>query len=120
MPSRRSPDPFAVQLGERIRQIRKEKKMSLNELARAAGISRGHLSDIEQGKVVMMIGTLGSLARALETPPFVIGLVPADDPDVVVVDRVLAAADYDLKKAAEIMRAAIFGAEAPKEPDPDE
>jgi len=120
MPSRRSPDPFAVQLGERIRQIRKEKNMSLNELARAAGISRGHLSDIEQGKVIMTIGTLGSLASALETPPFMLCLVPKDDPEVAVVDSVLVAVGGDLQKAAEKIRAIIFGPEAPKEPEPDE
>jgi transcriptional regulator with XRE-family HTH domain len=120
MPSRRTPDPFAVQLGERIRQLRKEKDMSLHELARASGISRGHLSDIEQGKVVMTIGTLGNIAGALEIPPFVLCLVPRDDPEVTVVDRTLTSVGNDLQKAAATIRAAIFGDDPPKEPIPDE
>jgi transcriptional regulator with XRE-family HTH domain len=119
MPSRRCPDPFAVQLGERIRQLRKEKKMTLPELSRASGISRGHLSDIERGQVVMTIGTLASLAGALEVPPFVICLVPKDDPEVAVIDHALCAAGGDPKKAAEVIRAVILEVEEQKGPAPD-
>lgn len=108
MPSRRAPDPFAAELGMRIRQLRKEKNMTLHELARASGISRGHLSDIEQGKVVMTIGTLGNLAGALEVPPFMIGLVPKDDPEVAVIREALSLAGGDVKKAAQHIRALIL------------
>jgi transcriptional regulator with XRE-family HTH domain len=108
MPSRRSPDPFAAQIGERIRQLRKEKNMSLLELSRASGISRGHLSDIERGRVVMTIGTLASLAGALQIPPFVICLVPKDDPEVAVIDQALCAAGGDPKRAAEEIRVLIL------------
>lgn len=120
MPSRRSPDPFAAQLGERIRQLRKERKMSLNELARASGLSRGHLSDLEHGKVVMTIGTLASLAGGLETPPYIICLVPKNDPDSAVVEQVLATEGGDRKKAAKTIRAATFERPVKKGPDSDE
>lgn len=107
MPSRRCPDPFAVQIGERIRQLRAEKKMSMLELSRRSGISRGHLSDIERGKVVINIGTLESLAGALQVPPFVICLVPKDEPVAAVIGAVLAAVEGDSEKAAEEIRAAM-------------
>ncbi|HRI63862.1 MAG TPA: helix-turn-helix transcriptional regulator [Polyangium sp.] len=108
MPSRRSPDPFAAQLGERIRKLRNDRKLSLSKLARLSGISRGHLSDLEQGKAVMTVGTLGNLGRGLEVPPFVILLVPKDDPDVVVVDQVLEEAGGDPQKAATRMRVVVL------------
>jgi transcriptional regulator with XRE-family HTH domain len=101
MPSRRCPDPFATQIGERIRQLRKKKDMSLVELSRVSKISRGHLSDIERGKVVMTIGTLGSVAGALRVPPFIICLVPKDDVEVAVIDEALAAVGGDFQKVAE-------------------
>lgn len=108
MPSRRDPDPFAVQVGERIRQLRKERQLSLPALAQASGISRGHLSDIERGMAVMTLRTLLHLADALEVPPYLICMVPKDDPQVVVIDYVIARAGGDMKKAAEELRALIL------------
>ena len=108
MPSRRFPDPLAAQIGERIRQLRKDRKLSLAKLARLSGISRGHLSDLERGKAVMTIGTLGHLARGLQVPPFFILLVPKEDPEVVVVDRILEEAGGDSQKAATQMRALVL------------
>ncbi|WP_238948817.1 XRE family transcriptional regulator [Clostridium sp. YIM B02569] len=37
-------------LGDNIRKIRKDKKMSLNNLARVSGISAGYISDLENNK----------------------------------------------------------------------
>ncbi len=120
MPSRRCPDPFAAQIGERIRQLREERKMSLIELSRLSGISRGHLSDIEHGKVVMTMATLGSLARALQLPPFVICLVPKDDPEVAVIGEALAAAGGDPQKAAAEIRAVLLKLDEQNARAPDE
>lgn len=122
MPSRRSPDPFAVQIGERIRQLRKEKSMSLSKLARASDMSRGHLSDLERGKVMMTIGTLGSIACGLELPPFMIMLVPKDDPEVAVIDHAFALAGGDPRKAAARIRTILESGQPdePKEPAPEE
>jgi transcriptional regulator with XRE-family HTH domain len=120
MPSRRCPDLYAAQLGERIRQLRVEKKMSLVELSRVSGISRGHLSDVERGKVVMTIGTLAILADALRVPPFVICLVPKDDPNVVGIDHALFKVGRDSKKAAEEIRALMRELKRQKGPVSDE
>lgn len=120
MPSRRCPDPFAAQIGERIRQLRQERNISLPELSRLSGISRGHLSDIEHGRVVMTIGTLGSLAGALQLPPFVVCLVPKDDPEVVVIDHVFAKTGGDPQKTADEIRALMRQLEERKARAPDE
>lgn len=109
MPSRRTPDPFAVQLGERIRQLRREKGLSLNALARVSGLSRGHVSDIEHGKVVMTLGTLVRLAVPLDTPPFVICMIPWDEPDIAGIAHVLSVVGGDSRKAAERIRALVLG-----------
>jgi transcriptional regulator with XRE-family HTH domain len=110
MPSRRVPDPFAAQIGDRIRQLRKEKHMTLVELARASHISRGHLSEIEQGKVVMTVGTLGNIAAALDLPVFVLCLVPKDDSGAVI-DEVLLRSGGNVKSTAVQIRAAALEAD---------
>lgn len=52
-------------LGERIRNLRKEKEISLRELARRAGISPSFLSEIENGKNFPSPDTLKILASRL-------------------------------------------------------
>lgn len=118
MPSRRVPDPFAAQIGDRIRRLRKEKHMSLVELARASRISRGHLSEIEQGKVVMTIGTLGNIAGALDLPVFALCLLPKDEPEDIVVDEVLQRCRGYSKAAALQIRSAALETD-PNDPPKD-
>lgn len=116
MPSRRVPDPFAAQIGDRIRRLRKEKHLSLVQLARASRISRGHLSEIEQGKVVMTIGTLGNIAAALDLPPFALCLLPRDEPEDIVIDEVLRRCRGHSKAAAAQIRAAALENDPPEPP----
>lgn len=53
-------------MGEKIKKRREELKMSQDELAEKAGISRQTVSAIETGKYEnVMIGTLKAIARAL-------------------------------------------------------
>lgn len=49
-----------------IKECRQKKGYSLNELALLSGISKGHLSDIENGKKVPGIETLCKIAIALK------------------------------------------------------
>lgn len=107
MPSRRSPDPFAVQIGERIHQLRIERNLSLVEFSQMSGISRGHLSEIERGKVVIRIGTLGKLAEAFELPVFMLGLVPENAADVVLLREIIAVAGGDTRQAAATLQALL-------------
>lgn len=55
----------ALSIGEKIRVIRTEKDMSLNDLASAAGISPSYLSEIERGSVYPSLATLKQIAREL-------------------------------------------------------
>jgi transcriptional regulator with XRE-family HTH domain len=52
--------------GNRIRALRKERRMSQAQLAEAAGITSQAVSDIETGKT-LTTGYLSELARALNT-----------------------------------------------------
>jgi len=52
-------------IGEKLREVRKAKKMSLRELAGKADISASMLSQIETGKVFPSVRSLYSIASAL-------------------------------------------------------
>ncbi len=53
--------------------------MSLQDLAAAGALSKGHLSSIEQGLAAITIETVERIARALDVPPFCVMTFPADD-----------------------------------------
>ncbi|MBM7854045.1 transcriptional regulator with XRE-family HTH domain [Desulfohalotomaculum tongense] len=55
-------------LGEKIRIIRNEKNMSLQELADKVGISLSYLSEIERGTVYPALNTLKRVAEGLGIP----------------------------------------------------
>lgn len=65
MPTRKIADPFAKKIGARIRDLRLEQGKSLDAFEKACGVSKGHLSSIERGYVVMNVATLGRIARGL-------------------------------------------------------
>ena len=54
-------------LGERIREIREEKDLSLRELANHIGVSAPFMSDVELGRRFPSDKHLLSIARALDT-----------------------------------------------------
>jgi transcriptional regulator with XRE-family HTH domain len=53
-------------LGEKIRRVREQKRLTLKELSQRAGVSESLISQIETGKVSPSIDTLLSLAGCLE------------------------------------------------------
>jgi transcriptional regulator with XRE-family HTH domain len=61
------PEPRTLEraLGARIRSIRREKDLSVIDLANASRISAGMLSKIENGQISPSLSTLQSLANAL-------------------------------------------------------
>ncbi|MDC0744676.1 helix-turn-helix domain-containing protein [Polyangium mundeleinium] len=79
MPRRTEAKPFCRKVGARIHELRKERGMSLQDLAVASATSKGHLSSIEQGLAAITIETVERMARALDVPPFCIMTFPADD-----------------------------------------
>lgn len=68
LPTRKIADPFAKKIGSRIRDLRLEQGKSLDALEKSCGVSKGHLSSIERGYVVMNVDTLWRIARGLGVP----------------------------------------------------
>ena len=56
----------APAVGEKIKQVRKKKKLTLNHIANDTGCSIDYLKKIEAGKVIPPVGTLLQISRALE------------------------------------------------------
>jgi transcriptional regulator with XRE-family HTH domain len=57
-----------MQIAARIRQVRLEHFLSLEELAAKAGLSRNRLASIENGQDIPEMQTFDSLAEALGVP----------------------------------------------------
>jgi transcriptional regulator with XRE-family HTH domain len=55
-------------VGERLRQLREQAKLSLEHLSRLAHVSRGMLSQIELGRSVPTVTVLSRIAAAFELP----------------------------------------------------
>lgn len=53
-------------IGDKIRELRKEKNLSQLELARLAGISNTYLSDIEVGRTFPSLKVIVSVSKVLE------------------------------------------------------
>lgn len=108
MPTRSTPDPFAMKIGARLRALRQEQKLSLADLARSSGLSKGHASNLENGLVLMNLGTAQALARGLSLPLFVLFLLPEEDAFSAEVESLRIRAKGDLVHAATILRKAAF------------
>jgi transcriptional regulator with XRE-family HTH domain len=57
-----------VIIGDRLREIREEKKLSQGDIEKRTGLLRCYISRIENGHSVPGLETLEKLARALEVP----------------------------------------------------
>ncbi|UQA54555.1 helix-turn-helix domain-containing protein [Polyangium aurulentum] len=79
MPRRTIPDPFAMQVGARIRELRHERGMSLADLADASELSKGHLSSVEHGLAAITIQTIERLAYGFDVPPLYLLTFAGDD-----------------------------------------
>jgi transcriptional regulator with XRE-family HTH domain len=55
-------------IGDRLRQLREEKKMSQGDIEKRTGLLRCYISRVENGHTVPAIETLEKMARALEVP----------------------------------------------------
>ena len=56
-----------VQLGKRIRALRKKKAWTQTDMSVYLDMNRGHISDVEKGKREVGIITLQVIARGLNT-----------------------------------------------------
>ncbi|QNQ89208.1 cupin domain-containing protein [Corynebacterium poyangense] len=55
-------------IGPKIKEIRKNRRMSLRDLGKIAGVSAGHISQIERGLASPSVGLLYKLAEVLDIP----------------------------------------------------
>jgi transcriptional regulator with XRE-family HTH domain len=54
-----------AEIGKRIKAFRAQKRITLEQLARQAGFTKGYLSKVEKSKKSPPVSTLGIIARAL-------------------------------------------------------
>jgi transcriptional regulator with XRE-family HTH domain len=59
-----------MMIGERLRALRDEKKLSQGEIERKTGLLRCYVSRVEHGHTVPSVETLEKFARALEVPMY--------------------------------------------------
>ena len=55
-------------IGDRLREIREQKKMSQGDIERLTGLLRCYISRVENGHTVPAVETLEKFARALDVP----------------------------------------------------
>jgi len=53
-------------IGDRLRELREEKKLSQGDIEKRTGLLRCYISRVENGHTVPAVETLEKLARALE------------------------------------------------------
>ncbi len=80
MPRRALPDPLAEKVGSRLRALRLERGLSVSEVARVSGLSKGHLANVERGFAQATVGTLVAAARALGVAPSMLLVFPGEEP----------------------------------------
>jgi transcriptional regulator with XRE-family HTH domain len=68
----------ALELGQRIREVRRKKSMTLREAAEAAGVSESFLSQVERGLANPSVASLRRIADAMHEPvaSFFVGEAP--------------------------------------------
>jgi transcriptional regulator with XRE-family HTH domain len=62
--------PEPPPLGARLRELRSQRSLSLDDLARRSGVSKSMLSQIEQNKANPTVGLVWKIARALDVDLF--------------------------------------------------
>jgi transcriptional regulator with XRE-family HTH domain len=69
-------------IGQRLRAMREEKKLSQGDIEKRTGLLRCYVSRVENGHTVPAIETLEKLARALECPLYQLFYEGEDPPQL--------------------------------------
>jgi transcriptional regulator with XRE-family HTH domain len=59
-----------MDIGERLRALREEKKISQGDIEQRTGLLRAYVSRVENGHTVPAVETIEKFARALEVPMY--------------------------------------------------
>jgi len=88
MPRRSRPDPLAQAIGERLRELRRERGLTAEKVAYESDVgSKGFVSDIENGLALPSLRTLERLSRYLEVELYDLLVQPNSSPRAALVDR---------------------------------
>jgi len=69
-------------IGERLRELREEKKLSQGDIEKRTGLLRCYISRVENGHTVPAIETLEKMARAFEVPLYQLFYEGEEPPNV--------------------------------------
>jgi transcriptional regulator with XRE-family HTH domain len=69
-------------IGERLRELREQKKLSQGDIEHRTGLLRCYVSRVENGHTVPAVETLEKFARALEVPVYQLFYDSAEPPKV--------------------------------------
>jgi transcriptional regulator with XRE-family HTH domain len=83
-------------LGARVRELRRDRGMTLKDLGRAAGLSHPFLSQLERGLARPSMSSVERIARALDVPVSTLWRAPRQEPA-----RVLRASDGEIARHAD-------------------
>jgi transcriptional regulator with XRE-family HTH domain len=67
-------------IGDRLRELREEKKLSQGDLMNRTGLARSYISRVENGHTTPSLETMEKLAHALEIPLYAIFYDGEDPP----------------------------------------
>jgi transcriptional regulator with XRE-family HTH domain len=100
-------EEVARKLGARMRDLRLERRMSLAQMQKCGGLTPSQMSSVERGHVQMTLGTVVSVARALQMPTFMVLLLPDEDPLAAVIEEIRQAYGGDWSRAAFVIAGAL-------------
>jgi transcriptional regulator with XRE-family HTH domain len=69
-------------IGDRLRELREEKKLSQGDVEKRTGLLRCYISRVENGHTVPAVETLEKLARAFEVPLYQLFYEGKEPPEV--------------------------------------
>ena len=69
-------------IGDRLRQLREQKKLSQGDIEKRTGLLRCYISRVENGHTVPAVATLEKLARAFDVPMYQLFYDSAEPPKV--------------------------------------
>lgn len=62
----RTPNALTRKLGERVKKLRQQRSWTQSELEAHLGLDRGHISEIENGKRMIRLETLQTIAKGFD------------------------------------------------------
>jgi transcriptional regulator with XRE-family HTH domain len=86
--SNAAPSSIEIQIGRKIRSLRTERNVTIDQLAKEVKLTKGQVSKIENGKVSSPVSTLTRIAVALSVEPGIFfQTIDANTPQAVLVRK---------------------------------